>query len=146
MLAVVAAFVAPWYYNGALDDWLERSAHLADGVAHVAGMILTGFIAYAIVMAGAWMLNRFAKLPVLSIGNAFGGALIGLAKGAVLIWLVLFIALYFPLTREIRTDLREAQLTGYFTGPDAMIDRALEAIVPPPARDALAPFFERHHV
>ncbi len=145
-VAVIAALITPWYYNGAFDGWLENGVHLGPGSAHVVGMFLTGLITYAIVLAIAWVLNRFAKLPILNIGNSFGGAVIGFAKGAVLIWLVLFVALYFPLSPDIRKDLHSSRFAASFTGPDPTIDRALQATVPWFARPFLDPYFKRHHV
>jgi uncharacterized membrane protein required for colicin V production len=145
-VAVVAALITPWYYNGAFDPWLERVVHLGAGSAHVVGMFLCGFATYAIVLAIAWVLNRFAKLPILNIGNSIGGAAIGFAKGAVLIWLVLFIALYFPLSRDIRSDLHNSHFAVYFTAPDGQIDRVIESVIPWFARPALWPYFHRHHV
>ncbi len=145
-VAVVAALITPWYYNGAFDPWLENVVHLGSGSAHVVGMFLCGFATYAIVLAIAWVLNRFAKLPILNIGNSLGGAAIGLAKGAVLIWLVLFVALYFPLSRDIRSDLHQSHLAAYFTAPDPKIDGVIESIIPWFARPALWPYFHRHHV
>jgi len=145
-VAVVAALITPWYYNGAFDGWLESTVHLGPGSAHVVGMFLCGFATYAIVLAIAWVLNRFAKLPLLNIGNSLGGAAIGFAKGAVLIWLVLFIALYFPLSRDIRDDLHQSHFAVYFTQPDAQIDKVIESVIPWFARPALWPYFRRHHV
>ena len=98
-VAVVAALITPWYYNGSFDPWIGSVTKLGAGSAHVVGMFLCGFITYIIVLAIAWVLNRFAKLPILNIGNSLGGAAIGLAKGAVLLWLVLFIALLSALAR-----------------------------------------------
>lgn len=145
-VAVVAALITPWYYNGAFDPWLESVVHLGPGSAHVVGMFLTGFITYAIVIAISWVLNRFAKLPILNIGNSVGGGLIGFAKGAVLIWLVLFVALYFPLSPDIRRDLHVSHFAASFTGPDPAIDHAIEATIPWFARPFLTPYFSRHHV
>ncbi len=145
-VAVVAALVAPWYYNGAFDPWIADTIHVGSGSAHVIGMFLTGFITYAIVIALSWVLNRFAKLPLLNIGNSIAGAIIGALKGCVLVWLVLFIALYFPLSPDIRTDLHESRFAAYFTGPDANIDRAILATIPWFARPFLNPYFHRHHV
>jgi membrane protein required for colicin V production len=146
MVALVAALISPWYYNGAFDGWLESTFKLGDGSAHVIGMFLCGFVTYAIVIAASWVLDRFAKLPVLNIGNSIGGALVGLLKGTVLIWLVLFIALYFPLTPDIRRDLHASRLAGYFTGPDASIDKAVLGVLPDFARESVEPYFARHHV
>ncbi len=145
-VAVVAGLVAPWYYNGTFDAWLESQVHLGAGSAHVVGMFATGFIAYAIVIAISWGLSRIAKLPVLNIGNSIGGAAIGLLKGAVLLWLVLFVALYFPLSPDIRTDLHKSRLAPYFVTFDANIDKSIESIIPWYARPALWPYFHRHHL
>jgi uncharacterized membrane protein required for colicin V production len=145
-VAVIAALITPWYYNGAFDGWLESVIHLGPGSAHVVGMFLCGFFTYAIVLAIAWVLNRFAKLPILNIGNSLGGGAIGLAKGAILIWLVLFVALYFPLSTDIRKDLHDSHFAVYFTEPDPQIDRAIESIIPWFAKPALWPYFHRHHV
>jgi uncharacterized membrane protein required for colicin V production len=145
-IAVVAALITPWYYNGAFDPWLKSTLHLGPGSAHVIGMFVTGFITYVIVLAAAWVLGRIAKLPILNIGNALGGAAVGLCKGAVLIWLVLFVALYFPLSPDIRTDLHHSRLAPYFTQPNATIDRAILETVPLFARPFLMPYIRRHHV
>ncbi|HEV7178748.1 MAG TPA: CvpA family protein [Candidatus Baltobacteraceae bacterium] len=145
-VAVVAALIAPWYYNGSFDQWLENTIHVGPGSAHVIGMFLTGFITYAIVIALSWVLNRFAKLPLLNIGNSLGGALIGFLKGAVLLWLVLFAALYFPLSPDIRNDLHNSHLAAYFVTPDAGIDRAVLSTIPWFARPFLNPYFHRHHI
>ena len=145
-VAVVAALITPWYYNGSFDPWLESSTNLGPGSAHVIGMFLCGFITYLIVLAIAWTLNRIAKLPVLNIGNSLGGAAIGLAKGAVLIWLVLFVALYFPLSRDIRSDLHESHLAPFFVQVDPKIDGVIESVIPWFARPALWPYFRRHHL
>ncbi len=145
-VAVVAALIAPWYYNGSFDGWLENTIHLGPGSSHVVGMFLTGFITYAIVLATSWVLNRFAKLPLLNIGNSIAGAIVGFAKGAVLIWLVLCIALYFPLSPDIRHDLHTAKLPGYFVGPNTNIDHAIESTIPWFARPFVNPYFHRHHL
>ena len=63
-----------------------------------------------------------------------------------LIWLVLFIALYFPLSRDIRTDLHTSRLAPYFVQPDPQIDGVIESVIPWFARPALWPYFSRHHL
>ena len=145
-VAVVAALITPWYYNGVFDTWLEKTIHVGPGSAHVIGMFLTGFITYGVVVAASWILNRFAKLPLINIGNATGGAIIGFFKGAVLLWLVLFIALYFPLSPDIRKDLHRSHFAAPLVQPDANIDRAIISTVPWFARPFLDPYFQRHHV
>ena len=145
-VAVAAALIAPWYYNGAFDGWLQSALHVGAGSAHVVGMFATGFLTYAIVIAASWVLNRFARLPFVSIGNALAGCAVGAAKAAVFVWLMLFVALYFPLSTDIRDDLHRSAFARYFMGPDPAIDRAILGTVPWFARPLLTPFVRRHHL
>lgn len=144
-IAVVAALITPWYYTGGFDGTLENLLRLGPGSAHVVGMFLTGLATYAIIIALSWVLNRFAKLPILGIGNSIAGGAVGFAKGAILLWFVLFVALYFPLSPDIRSDLHRAHLVGYLTQPDARIDHAILSTIPWFAKPFLEPFFHRHH-
>lgn len=145
-LAVTAGLVAPWFYGGWFDAQIEAITKVGPGSAHVIGMFLTGLLAYIVVVAIARVLNRIARLPVLGLGNALGGAAIGFCKGAVLLWLVLFIALFFPLSRDIRDDLHRSQLAPYLTTYDKQVDDAVLATIPWFARPFVMPYFRRHHV
>jgi uncharacterized membrane protein required for colicin V production len=144
LAAVAAALIVPWYYNGAADGQIESLTKLAAGPAHVAGMILTGAVAYVVVIVLASILGRIAKLPLLGTGNAIAGALAGAVKGALLVWIVLFVALLFPLTPPIRTALHQSRLVPYFTEFDGAIDVALARAVPSFARPLFGPLFDPH--
>ena len=145
-VALAAALIVPWYYSGFADTFLQITFKLGPGSAHVIGLFLTGLAAYVATLAIAWFLNRILKLPLLGLGNAIGGAAVGLVKGALLVWLVLFVALYFPLSPDIRQDLHNATLPVYFTLPNAGIDDAIQAALPWFAKPALNPYFKRHRV
>ena len=145
LAALAAAIVAPWYYNGAADGRIQEYTRLDAGQAHVAGMILTAVFAYIVVLAAASFLQRIARLPVLGTGNALAGAVAGCAKGAVLLWLVLFVALLFPLTPQLRDSLKDARLVGYFTSFDDPAARAIESVVPSFLRPLVDPLFARHN-
>jgi len=145
-VALAAALVSPWFYNGSFDSSLGHIAHLGPGSSHVLGMVLTGLIVYAIVIAAASVLNRFAKLPFVNVGNSAAGAVVGFAKGAILFWVILYVALFFPLSRDLRADLHRSHLPAYLTEPDAAIDRVVLATVPWFAKPVLWPYFKRHHV
>lgn len=145
-VAVIAALITPWFYNGSLDPQIEQYTKLNAGSAHIVGMFATGLVAYVLVLAVAWILNGIARLPILGIGNAIGGALIGLAKGAILLWFVLFVALFFPLTPDIREGLHESRLAPYLVTYDDTIDDAILATIPAFARPYLEPYFDRHHL
>jgi uncharacterized membrane protein required for colicin V production len=145
-VAVTAALVAPWFYNGSLDPQIGRLTNLGPGSAHVVGMFAVGLATYIIILIIARLLGTIAKLPLLGLGNALGGAFIGFAKGAILLWLVLFIALFFPLSSDIRADLHGSRLAPYLVAYDAPIDDAILSTIPWFARPFVTPYFRRHHL
>ncbi|HUY11399.1 MAG TPA: CvpA family protein [Candidatus Dormibacteraeota bacterium] len=145
-IALFAGLVAPWYYNGAADGAIGEYTHVGPGSAHVIGMFLTGIAAYAIVIALAWALNRIAKLPGLGIINSSVGALIALGKGVIFLWLLLYVALFFPLSPDIRRDLGRSALVAILVHPDAGIDAAVQAHEPWFARPFSGPLFKRHRL
>jgi membrane protein required for colicin V production len=145
-VAMILAFITPWFYGGVFDRPLQRALHVGPGSAHVIGMFVVGVATYAAVLLAARVLNVVAKLPVLGFGNALGGAAVGLFKGAVLVWLILYVALFFPLSRDLRHDLHRSRLAALLTAPNGRIDDALSATLPWFARPLMQPVFRRHHV
>jgi uncharacterized membrane protein required for colicin V production len=144
--ALAAGLIAPWYYNGTLDGSIAAVTKAAAPVAHVIGMVLSGVIAYGLIAIAGAMLGRIRKVPVLGTGDALAGAALGLAKGAILIWLVLFVALFFPLTPPIRQSLDASRLAPYFTTFDETIDRNIENAIPPFVLPWIQPLFQRHRL
>jgi membrane protein required for colicin V production len=124
--AIFAAFVYPGMWDGPLGAW----THLGAGSAHVIGMLAFSGIAYGIVVLIGRFLARVAKLPVLGLVNSILGAVVGLAWSAVFCWLVLFIALYFPLSTDLRKDLGKSHLVAVLEGPNPAIDDFLKKSMP----------------
>jgi len=145
-IALGASLIAPWFYNGAFDEPLQRTMHLNAGAAHVLAMVLVGIAAYAAVMLIARVLSAVAKLPVLGLGNALAGAATGLLKAAVGVWLVLYVALFFPLSPQLRADLHHSKLAVQIAQFNPRIDNAVISTLPAFARGLAAPLFERHRV
>ncbi|MGA8535278.1 MAG: CvpA family protein [Candidatus Tumulicola sp.] len=144
VVALAAALIAPWFYNGGADAQIAAYTKLAPGPAHVTGMVLTGIVAYVVILAIASILKRLARLPLLGTGNAIAGAAVGFMKGAILVWLALFVTQFFPLSAPILTSLKASRLVPYFTTFDGAVDTAIEAAIPPFARPLLEPLFVRH--
>lgn len=145
-VAVAAALITPWFYNGSLDRNIQAITKLGPGSAHVVGMFATGLLTYVVILFIARLLGKVATLPVLGIGNALGGAFVGFAKGAILLWLVLFVALFFPLSPDIRADLHQSRLAPYLVTYDPPIDEAILSTIPWFARPFVNPYFKRHHL
>ena len=145
-IAVTAVLVTPWFYNGAFDSQIEQLLKLGPGSAHVVGMFATGLITYVVILIVARVLGGIAKLPLLGLGNALGGAIIGFAKGAILLWLVLFVALFFPLSPDIRDGLHQSRFAPYLATYDGPIDDAILSTIPWFARPFVMPYLKRHHL
>lgn len=145
-VALVLSLIAPWFYNGAWDAALEKNVHVPAGAAHVVAMVLVGIATYVAVLLIARMLNAVAKLPVLGTGNALAGAAIGAIKGAIGVWIVLYIALFFPLSRDIRADLHRSTLVAWIAEPNVRVDDAIISTLPGFARPLVTPLFARHRV
>lgn len=145
-VALICSLITPWLYNGAFDAAVSRATHLSTGSAHVVAMFLVGIATYVAVLLAARAINLFAKLPVVGFGNAVAGAAAGLVKALVGVWAILYIALFFPLSASIRSDLHRSTLVAYITKPNAGIDERISASLPPFARPFAAPVFRRHRV
>lgn len=144
-VALLLSLVTPWFYNGAFDSTLAEKAHLGPA-AHVVAMFLVGLATYVGVLVLARILNAIAKLPVLGMGNALAGGAIGLLKGAIGVWIVLYVALFFPLSPGLRGDLHRSTLVSWIVQPNARVDSAVIATLPWFARPLMNPLFERHRV
>jgi uncharacterized membrane protein required for colicin V production len=146
LVAVAAAIVAAVRYPGSLDDLARTYLHARAGAAHIVGMVVFALAVYLAVMAIAWIFGRFARLPVISLGNSAAGAVVGLSKALVGIWAVLYVALFFPLTHDVRSDLRHSTLASIVTGPNARFDALMRGALPAFAKPFADPMFVNHRV
>ncbi len=145
-VAFIIAIVAAIRYPGTLDDLAVRYLHASAGAAHVAGMVAFALAVYLAVMAVAWIFARFARLPVISLGNSAAGAVVGAAKAIVGVWAVLYVALFFPLAHDLRTDLHRSTLVSIVTGPNATVDALMRGALPSFVKPFADPIFINHRV
>jgi membrane protein required for colicin V production len=145
-IAIVLAFWAAFHYNGAFDGMAASLTKAGPGSAHVIGMICFAIAIYLVLLVLSFMLGMVARLPVLGIANNLAGVPIGIAKAAVLVWAVLYIGLFFPLSRDLRDDLRRSALVQLETQPNAQVDEAIIATLPWFARPFVSAFLKSHRV
>ncbi len=145
-VALAIAVVAAFRYDGVLDGFVAHVTHLGPGSSHVIGMVLYAAIVYAALMMLAAALNRVAKLPVVGIVNAAGGAAIGVFKTLLALWAIVYVALFFPLTRDLRGDLRHSASIALLESPNARVDAVVEGTLPWIVRPFVFPIFDRHRV
>ncbi len=89
---------------------------------------------------------RSRAYPCLVWATPLAGTCVALLKATILIWVVLYVALFFPLSHDIRAGLHRSVLAGYITKPNTQVDARIIATLPSFARQYAAPIFARHHV
>ncbi len=145
-VALFAALLAAFYYPGIWDAQVESVTHLGNGSSHIVALLLAGAIAYICVFAIGFVLERAAKLPVLGTVNGALGAVVGLGKSLVFVWVVLYVALWFPLSRDFRADLHRSALAAAITQPNEQLDGAIKNSFPWFQRPFTKGAFDKHKV
>jgi membrane protein required for colicin V production len=145
-IALCAAIWAALHYPGVFDQAAIDYVHVNAGSAHVVGMIAFALIVYIALLVVSAVLSGIARLPVIGLGNALGGAAIGIVKAAVGAWIILYVMLFFPLTRDLRTDLHNSELVAIVTAENPYVDGVLKSTMPWWVRPMVQPLFARHHV
>ena len=145
-IALAAAIWAALHYPGTLDGVMHDYFHVSPGSAHVAGMVTFAVLVYVALLAISVVLAGIARLPVIGLGNALGGAAIGVIKALVGTWAVLYVALFFPLTTDLRNDLRGSQIVALVTSENPQIDGLVKNTMPWFVRPLVQPLFARHRV
>ncbi|MDQ6823926.1 MAG: CvpA family protein [Candidatus Eremiobacteraeota bacterium] len=111
MIAILSIIVA-WALAGAfaspLAGALQDRFALSPGSGHLAAFWLLFLVIFAGTRALGWLVERFTSLPLLRIASGIGGGVVACAKAILLMWLVLFIALFFPIARDVRATLRRS--------------------------------------
>ncbi|HEY4441491.1 MAG TPA: CvpA family protein [Candidatus Elarobacter sp.] len=145
-IALAAAVWAAIFYPGTLDGLMESYFHLGTGSAHVVGMIAFAILVYVALMVLSAVLGRVAKLPVIGIGNAVGGAVVGLAKTLLATWAVIYVVLFFPISPDFRRDLHNSQIVEQIAQQNPTVDAFVRDSLPWFVRPFAKPLFDRHHV
>jgi hypothetical protein len=61
-------------------------------------------------------------------------------------WAILYVALFFPLSRDLRDDLRRSTLVQLVTQPNAQVDDTVRGLLPWFVRPFMIPLFAHHHL
>jgi uncharacterized membrane protein required for colicin V production len=146
IVALIAAIAAAIYYNGMLDSGLEHLLKINPGEAHLTGVVVSGLVVYCVMILLVWFIPRRLKLPVLGLANAIAGGAVGLAKGAILLWVVLFVALLFPLSHQVRSDLHRSKLAGVLAQENKRVDDAIYAKLPAVVQPFVQPMLQRQQL
>jgi len=107
--SIILAWVAAGALAGTLAAGLSPSWHLAAASAHLIAFWILFLTVFVALRALGWALDRFTKLPVLRVVSGAGGGIVAMAKGVLILWLILFIALFFPIAPDVREALRHSK-------------------------------------
>jgi uncharacterized membrane protein required for colicin V production len=145
-IAIIIAFWSALHYNGAFDALAQQITHATPGSAHVIAMIAFAIAIYIVLLIVSNTLSVFVKLPILGFANNILGIPVGIAKAAVLVWAIIYVALLFPLPADVRADLRHSSLVAIATEPNAQVDAAIISTMPWFARPFVEGFLKSHRV
>jgi membrane protein required for colicin V production len=146
LAAVVLAWFAAAGFAGPTAAWMTAQWQLTPSVARVAAFWTVFLAVFVAVRAAGWLLERITKLPVISIVSGIGGGLAACVKAAVLLWAVLFVALFFPMAGDVRTALKNSPSAIFIDSFDAPVTAAIDAALPKLTRPVWHMVMKRHRL
>jgi len=144
LVAIVLAWVLAGAFAGPFAESLLAQWGLSVSVAHLIGFWLLFLVVFAAVRAGGWLLEKAASLPIIKVVSGAGGGIVACAKAVLLLWFILFVALFFPISGEVRSALRASPSARTLDALDAPAYAMLEEAMPKPVRVVTAEIL-RHH-
>ena len=98
LAAFVAALAVAALFREPVQEIFRRLFPHAPNVEPVGGFLLTFVLTYLIILLIGVLLNMVDKLPIIHEINHLAGAVVGLIKSALLIWLLLLALSLFSRT------------------------------------------------
>lgn len=129
---VVASIVAGRYFE-VISMKLSFLFGSQQNLGRIIVFILIFLIITRLVGFVFWLINRFfniiAFLPFLKTANRLGGLIIGVIEGIVLVSLVLYLAVRYPLGASITNALSNSAVVDYLLGVAAKVAPLLPDVV-----------------
>lgn len=146
--SIILAWVIAGSLAGVLAAGLAPAWRLQDATAHLIAFWILFLVAFVALRAAGWALEKFAKLPVLRIASGVGGGVVACAKAVLVIWLVLFVALFFPIAPDVRSALKASWSISTIELLDRPAIALLDKSLPFPwyTRPFIEPSLRRHHL
>jgi uncharacterized membrane protein required for colicin V production len=146
--SVLAAIGLGWLVAGALSGVVAAVfpfwRSLSDAAMHLIAFWLIFLIVFAAVRALGYMLERIPLPPILVFFSRIGGGLVGCAKAVFVLWLILFIALFFPIDKDVRAALHASPSARAIDSLNQPVNAFIEQSTPSLVRP-IATLVLRHH-
>jgi uncharacterized membrane protein required for colicin V production len=146
MLAIILAWVAAGALAGTMSPALQKTLGFSPASAHLVGFWLLFLLTFAATRAAGWAFERVTARPVLRIASGIGGGIVACAKATLALWLVLFVALFFPIAQDVRTILKSSPSVETIEALDRPAYAVLTASSPRRARPFVRVFLDHHHL
>jgi membrane protein required for colicin V production len=146
----LAAIVIAWVLAGALAgpfaDGLQQQLGVSVAIAHLIGFWLLFLFVFAGVRALGWLLERMTSLPVIKVVSGVGGGVVASAKAVLLLWFLLFVALFFPISPDVRAAMRASPSARAIDTLDTPAYAMLESALPKSVRLVAASILKHHRL
>lgn len=146
LVAIIFAWVLAGAFAGPFADSLGQAWHISVSIAHLIGFWLLFLIVFAGIRALGWLLERAASLPIIKIFSGIGGGLVASAKSVLLLWALLFVALFFPISVDVRSAMRSSPSARAIDALDEPAYAMLEGALPKPVRIVAASILKHHRL
>jgi len=146
MVAIILAWVAAGAFAGTMSPALQNILGLSPASAHLVAFWLLFLFTFAAARAAGWAFERVTAQPVLRIASGIGGGIVACAKAVLVLWLILFIALFFPIAKDVRTILKRSPSVEMIEALDRPAYAMLTASLPPRTHAFVRMFLDHHHL
>lgn len=146
LAAIVLAWVLAGAFAGPFADSLGVQLGVSVSVAHLIGFWLLFLVVFAAVRAAGWLLERLATLPIVKVVSGIGGGVVASTKSVLLLWFLLFVALFFPISPDVRSAMRASPSARAIDALDAPAYSMLEAALPRRVRVVASSFLKHHRL
>jgi membrane protein required for colicin V production len=146
LVSVLVALVIAGALAGAFGSFIHRSFGLPTASAHLASFWLLFLLAFAGTRLAGWAADRTVREPALKVASALVGGLVACAKAVVVLWLILFTALFFPLAKDVHAILRASPTARWIEAIDQPVYGLIIEGLPARAHPVAQLILKHHHL
>lgn len=146
LVAIVLSWVLAGAFAGPFAESLGQAWQLSVPIAHLIGFWLLFLIVFAAVRGIGWLLERAAALPVIKVVSGIGGGVVAAAKAVLLLWFILFVGLFFPMSADVRSALRASPSARAIDALDLPAYQMLEEALPRSVRGVASDYLKHHRL
>jgi uncharacterized membrane protein required for colicin V production len=146
IISIVVGWLAAGSVAGAMVPEVHQALGLAPASAHLLGFWLLFLVVFALVRLAGWAAERTLARPLVTFASKIGGGIVACAKAVLVLWFILFVALFFPIAGDVRSSLRASPSARLIASLDTPIYGVLDHALPKRARPFATWYLKHHHL